>query len=194
MYVCECACGCVSRKEAGGRSGVPAVGLKLQTLVQQLQAAYQMTTTGKFNDAVDKFRSILLSVPLLVVESKQEIAEVCGGGLCVGGMWGVGWGCVCVGGGVGLCVCGGGGCVWGGVVCGVGGVVCGGLGCVCGGGVVVCVWGGACRCLVLGVIVFWWVWMCGWACISGVCVVDECMGKRGECVWRGDGVINNKGL
>ena len=56
---------------------MPAVGLKLQTLVQQLQAAYQMTTTGKFNDATDKFRSILLSVPLLVVESRQEIAEVC---------------------------------------------------------------------------------------------------------------------
>ena len=136
VYVCECACGCVSRKEAGGRSGVPAVGLKLQTLVQQLQAAYQMTTTGKFNDAVDKFRSILLSVPLLVVESKQEIAEVCGGGLYGGGgcggwggvvcVWGVAWGCVCVGGvvcGVGLCVGWGGLCVGGWVVC-VGGGVC----------------------------------------------------------------------
>ena len=67
------------RKEAGGRGGVPSVGLKLQTLVQQLQVAYQMTTTGKFNDAVDKFRSILLSVPLLVVDSRQEIAEVGGG-------------------------------------------------------------------------------------------------------------------
>ena len=80
---------------------MPAVGLKLQTLVQQLQAAYQMTTTGKFNDAIDKFRSILLSVPLLVVESKQEIAEVCVGGgmefVCV-------WGCMqvsCLGGGGG---------------------------------------------------------------------------------------------
>ena len=54
-------------------------------------------------------------------------------------------------------------CVWGGVVC-VGG---GGVGlCVCGGvhaGVLFGGWG--------GVIVFWWVWMCGWACISGVCVV-----------------------
>jgi coatomer protein complex subunit alpha (xenin) len=35
-----------------------------------------MTTTGKFPDAIEKFRSILLSVPLLVVDNKQEIAEV----------------------------------------------------------------------------------------------------------------------
>ncbi|KAK3106032.1 hypothetical protein FSP39_011311 [Pinctada imbricata] len=62
-------------KEAGARSGVPSVGLRLNTLVQQLQVAYQMTTTGKFGDAIDKFRSILLSVPLLVVDNKQEIAE-----------------------------------------------------------------------------------------------------------------------
>ncbi|XP_059167634.1 coatomer subunit alpha-like [Physella acuta] len=62
-------------KDAGPRSGVPAVGLKLAALVQQLQVAYQLTTAGKFGDAIDKFRSILLSVPLLVVDSKQEIAE-----------------------------------------------------------------------------------------------------------------------
>ncbi|KAK0050417.1 coatomer subunit alpha [Biomphalaria pfeifferi] len=62
-------------KDAGPKSGVPAVGLKLAALVQQLQTAYQLTTAGKFADAIDKFRSILLSVPLLVVDSKQEIAE-----------------------------------------------------------------------------------------------------------------------
>ncbi|XP_062572484.1 coatomer subunit alpha-like, partial [Saccostrea cucullata] len=62
-------------KEAGARAGMPAVGMKLNTLVQQLQVAYQMTTTGKFGDAIDKFRSILLSVPLLVVDNKQEISE-----------------------------------------------------------------------------------------------------------------------
>lgn len=69
---------CVHRKEAGARAGMPAVGLKLNTLVQQLQVAYQMTTIGKFGEAIDKFRSILLSVPLLVVENKQEISEVSG--------------------------------------------------------------------------------------------------------------------
>lgn len=62
-------------KDAGARKGLPAVGLKLNTLVQQLQVAYQLTTGGKFTEAVTKFRSILLSVPLLIVDSKQEISE-----------------------------------------------------------------------------------------------------------------------
>ncbi|RUS90316.1 hypothetical protein EGW08_001914 [Elysia chlorotica] len=62
-------------KDAGARNGTPAVGLKLSTLVQQLQVAYQLTTAGKFTEACDKFRAIMLSVPLLVVDSKQEIAE-----------------------------------------------------------------------------------------------------------------------
>ena len=66
----------IDRKEAGARGGVPAVGLKLNTLVQRLQQAYQLTTTGKFAEAVLKFRTILLSIPLLVVDNKQEIAEV----------------------------------------------------------------------------------------------------------------------
>lgn len=62
-------------KDAGARNGVPIVGLKLSTLVQQLQIAYQLTTGGKFNEAIERFRNILLSVPLLVVDNKQEIAE-----------------------------------------------------------------------------------------------------------------------
>ncbi|XP_013382389.1 coatomer subunit alpha isoform X2 [Lingula anatina] len=62
-------------KEAGARNGLPACGLKLASLVQRLQTAYQMTTQGKFAEAVDRFRSILLSVPLLVVDTKQEITE-----------------------------------------------------------------------------------------------------------------------
>ena len=66
----------ICRKEAGAKSGLPAVGLKLGDLVQRLQGAYQLTTQGKFQEAIDKFRSILLSVPLLVVDNKQEIAEV----------------------------------------------------------------------------------------------------------------------
>jgi len=30
---------------------------------------------GKFNEALDKFRHLLLNIPLLVVETKPEIAE-----------------------------------------------------------------------------------------------------------------------
>lgn len=62
-------------RDARPGNAVPAVGLKLNDLIQRLQACYQLTTGGKFTEAVDKFRSILLSVPLLVVESKQEEAE-----------------------------------------------------------------------------------------------------------------------
>ncbi|CAF4864256.1 unnamed protein product, partial [Rotaria sp. Silwood1] len=53
----------------------PAIGLKLEELVGRLQIAYRLTTNGKFQEAVEKFRSILLTVPLLVVESRQDILE-----------------------------------------------------------------------------------------------------------------------
>merc|ERR1712117_445010 len=36
---------------------------------------YQMTTSGKFGEATDRFRSILLSIPLLAVETKAEEQE-----------------------------------------------------------------------------------------------------------------------
>eukprot|EP00095_Tigriopus_kingsejongensis_P002882 maker-scaffold52_size450388-snap-gene-3.20 protein:Tk02882 transcript:maker-scaffold52_size450388-snap-gene-3.20-mRNA-1 annotation:"coatomer subunit alpha isoform 11" len=62
-------------KEAGPKNGLPAVGLKLNHLVQRLQTCYQLTTAGKFSDAITKFRNILLSIPLLVVETKQDEAE-----------------------------------------------------------------------------------------------------------------------
>ncbi|XP_043540753.1 coatomer subunit alpha-like, partial [Chiloscyllium plagiosum] len=62
-------------KEAGLKSGLPAVGLKLSDLIQRLQVCYQLTTAGKFEEAVERFRLILLSIPLLVVDNKQEIAE-----------------------------------------------------------------------------------------------------------------------
>ncbi|MGH0180841.1 UNVERIFIED_CONTAM: hypothetical protein FKN15_012720 [Acipenser sinensis] len=54
-------------KEASPKSSLPAVGLKLSDLIGRLQQCYQLTTGGKFEEAVDKFRAILLSVPLLVV-------------------------------------------------------------------------------------------------------------------------------
>ncbi|XP_031557525.1 coatomer subunit alpha-like isoform X1 [Actinia tenebrosa] len=62
-------------KEAGARNGLPAVGLKLNTLVQRLQAAYQLTTGGKFQEASVKLQEILLSVLLTVVDTKQEVSE-----------------------------------------------------------------------------------------------------------------------
>lgn len=52
------------------------MGLRLSDLISRLQQCYQLTTAGRFEDAVERFRVILLSVPLLVVDNKQEIAEV----------------------------------------------------------------------------------------------------------------------
>lgn len=39
------------------------------------QICYQLTTSGKFSEAIDKFRNLLLSIPLLVVDNRQEMAE-----------------------------------------------------------------------------------------------------------------------
>ena len=50
--------------------------MQLSHLASRLQQAYQLTTMGKFADAVEKFRAILLTVPLLVVDSRQDITEV----------------------------------------------------------------------------------------------------------------------
>ncbi|XP_049801148.1 coatomer subunit alpha [Schistocerca nitens] len=62
-------------KDAGPRNGLPAIGLKLSTLVSALQMSYQLVTLGKFTDAIQKMRSIIWRVPLLVVDTKQEVAE-----------------------------------------------------------------------------------------------------------------------
>lgn len=62
-------------KDAGPKQGLPAVGLKLNDLIQRLQSCYQLTTSGKFVEAVDKFRAVLLSIPLLVVDTKQDETE-----------------------------------------------------------------------------------------------------------------------
>ena len=84
LYICR-ALFCVSvwscrmnyRQNAGAKNGLPSVGVQLSHLASRLQQAYQLTTMGKFADAVEKFRAILLTVPLLVVESRQDITEVC---------------------------------------------------------------------------------------------------------------------
>uniref|UniRef100_T1J5P8 Coatomer subunit alpha n=1 Tax=Strigamia maritima TaxID=126957 RepID=T1J5P8_STRMM len=65
-------------REAAGfpaKNGLPAVGLKLKEMIQRLQICYQLTTAGKFLEAIERFRSLMLSILLLVVENKQEIAE-----------------------------------------------------------------------------------------------------------------------
>jgi len=62
-------------RDAGNKSGLPHIGLTLATVAKRLQEAYALTTQGKFDDAIKRFRELLLSVPLLVVDTKQEISE-----------------------------------------------------------------------------------------------------------------------
>lgn len=62
-------------KDANPKTALPTIGLKLNDLITQLQSCYQLTTSGKFTDAIDKFKQILISIPLLVVDNKSEIAE-----------------------------------------------------------------------------------------------------------------------
>jgi coatomer protein complex subunit alpha (xenin) len=44
-------------------------------LASRLQAAYKLTTDGKFADALNKMRAILYSIPLLVVDNKADLTE-----------------------------------------------------------------------------------------------------------------------
>lgn len=62
-------------KDAGPKGGHPAIWMKLSDLVVRLQQCYQLTTGGKFSEAIDKLRSLLLSIPLLVVDTRQDISE-----------------------------------------------------------------------------------------------------------------------
>ena len=63
-------------QESAQKNALPAIGCRLSDLVQRLQLAYQATTGGKFQEAVEKFRSILHAIIFLVVDSKQDVSEV----------------------------------------------------------------------------------------------------------------------
>lgn len=62
-------------KDTSPKNGLPAVGLHLTDLVQRLQICYHLTTGGKFPEAIEKLQAILLSVSLLVVDTRQDIVE-----------------------------------------------------------------------------------------------------------------------
>ena len=62
-------------RDAKPNTGLPQVGLKLNDLSERLQSSYKLTTGGKFVEACEIFRSILLSIPLLVIETKQDETE-----------------------------------------------------------------------------------------------------------------------
>ncbi|MCL7026877.1 hypothetical protein MKW94_020983 [Papaver nudicaule] len=56
--------------------GPPALVLKFSQLHEKLNAAYKLTTNGKFSDALHLFLGILHSIPLIVVDSRREVDEV----------------------------------------------------------------------------------------------------------------------
>ncbi|KAI5701194.1 hypothetical protein M8J75_007088 [Diaphorina citri] len=53
----------------------PATNIKLEQLIAKIQQCYQLTTSGKFVDAIEKLRNVLICIPLLVVTTKKEIEE-----------------------------------------------------------------------------------------------------------------------
>ncbi|XP_054718757.1 coatomer subunit alpha-like [Uloborus diversus] len=57
------------------KNSLPEVGLHLTALIERLQSCYQLTTSGKFQEAIERFRQLLLSIPFILVKTKQEIAE-----------------------------------------------------------------------------------------------------------------------
>jgi len=62
-------------RTAQPKEQLPALGLKLNNLLDRLKEASQLTTAAKFSEAMEKFRGILLAVPMLCVDTKQEITE-----------------------------------------------------------------------------------------------------------------------
>ncbi|XP_057975829.1 coatomer subunit alpha-2-like [Malania oleifera] len=56
--------------------GTPALVFEFSQLEEKLKAGYKATTAGKFPEALRLFRSILHTIPLIVVESRREVDEV----------------------------------------------------------------------------------------------------------------------
>lgn len=63
-------------QEANVRTSLPAISVKLSDLAEKLQGCYQLTTAGKFAEAIVKFRQIMYNIPFLVVNSKQEVLNI----------------------------------------------------------------------------------------------------------------------
>ncbi|XP_028028103.1 coatomer subunit alpha isoform X2 [Bombyx mandarina] len=62
-------------KEATGKDLLPVITLKLSDLVSQLQQSYQLTTAGRFPEAIERLQGVAQRVPLLLVDSKAELSE-----------------------------------------------------------------------------------------------------------------------
>eukprot|EP01025_Chloroclados_australasicus_P052828 TRINITY_DN6173_c0_g1_i3.p1 TRINITY_DN6173_c0_g1~~TRINITY_DN6173_c0_g1_i3.p1 ORF type:complete len:868 (+),score=125.06 TRINITY_DN6173_c0_g1_i3:140-2605(+) len=54
----------------------PAVVYSLQSVEISLKRAYKLVTEGKFSNALEMFNSMLLMIPMIVVQSRKEVDEV----------------------------------------------------------------------------------------------------------------------
>lgn len=55
--------------------GLPIISIPFSSLVDKLQLGYRTFTAGKFQDALDTFRSILHLAPLIAANSPNEVSE-----------------------------------------------------------------------------------------------------------------------
>lgn len=55
--------------------GMPLVSITFASLVEKLQSGYRAFTSGKFQEALEHFRAILHTLPLIAASSAQEAAE-----------------------------------------------------------------------------------------------------------------------
>lgn len=62
-------------KDNPTKGGLPVTPIKLSNLIAQLQICYQLTTGGKFAEAVKKLQDLILEITLLSVDTKMEISE-----------------------------------------------------------------------------------------------------------------------
>ncbi|PSN43415.1 Coatomer subunit alpha [Blattella germanica] len=62
-------------KDAGPGQGRPTIAIALKDLVKELQTSYQLTTRGQFEEAVGKLQTLILGIPLLAVDTRQEVTE-----------------------------------------------------------------------------------------------------------------------
>eukprot|EP01128_Nolandella_sp_AFSM9_P008559 TRINITY_DN5258_c0_g1_i1.p1 TRINITY_DN5258_c0_g1~~TRINITY_DN5258_c0_g1_i1.p1 ORF type:complete len:1293 (+),score=283.65 TRINITY_DN5258_c0_g1_i1:54-3881(+) len=58
------------------RESLPRLPTSLQSCIDSLSSGYAAFTGGKFTEALDIFRSILHAIPLVVVQTSKEIAEI----------------------------------------------------------------------------------------------------------------------
>ncbi|CAL8128781.1 unnamed protein product [Orchesella dallaii] len=60
----------------GGKVLAPAVGKPLEDLVKKLKGCFESTTKGDFPCAVEKFRSLLLNIPVVFIDDKSDLSFV----------------------------------------------------------------------------------------------------------------------